>query len=331
MRVAILAAFAGTIGFAGPALALDKVTFGANWVADPEAGGYYQALVDGTFAKYGLDVTILPGGPTVNNGTRLVAGEIDFVMGGDMIGDFLAVRNNIPTIAVAAHFQKNPQVFMSHPGVGLDKWEELPKATAFVSSGAVNTFWAWMRLAYGFKDENIKPYNFNSAPFIVDPHSIQEGYLTSEPLDVERQGHFKPNIFLISNYGYTTYSTLVETRREMVEKHPDVVQRFVDASTIGWYHYLYGDNARANEAIKKENPAITDDQIAFSIAKMKEYGIVDSGDTLKLGVGAMTDERWKDFYDKMVKAGVVKGGIDYKKAYTLRFVNKGVGLDLRPK
>ena len=169
MRVAIMAALAGAIGFAGPAFALDKVTFGTNWVADPEAGGYYQALVDGTYAKYGLDVTIMQGGPTSNGGMLLIAGKIEFYMGGDMIGDFLAVQNNIPTIAVAAHFQKNPQIFMSHPGVGLDKWEDLPKANpAFVSAGAVNTFWAWMRLAYGFKDENIKPYNFNSAPFIVE-------------------------------------------------------------------------------------------------------------------------------------------------------------------
>ena len=200
----------------------------------------------------------------------------------------------------------------------------------YVSAGAVNTFWAWMRLAWGFKDENIKPYNFNAAPFIVDPHSIQEGYLTSEPLEVERQGRFKPNIFLLSDHGYTTYSTIAETRRDIVEKHPDLVQRFVDASTIGWYHYLYGDNAKANEAIKKENPEITDDQIAFSIAKMKEYGVVDSGDALRLGIGAMTDARWKDFFDKMVRAGVVKGSIDYKKAYTLQFVNKSVGLELRP-
>jgi NitT/TauT family transport system substrate-binding protein len=332
MRGAIIAALAGAIGFAGPALALDKVTFGTNWVADPEAGGYYQALVDGTYAKYGLDVTILQGGPTSNGGMLLIAGKIEFFMGGDMIGDFLAVQNNIPTIAVAAHFQKNPQIFMSHPGVGLDKWTDLPNANpAFVSAGAVNTFWAWMRLAYGFKDDNIKPYNFNSAPFIAEPRSIQQGYLTSEPLEVEKQGGFKPNVFLLADYGYDTYSTLVETRRELVEKHPDIVQRFVDASTIGWYHYLYGDNSKANEAIKRENPEITDDEIAFSIAKMKQYGIVDSGDALKLGIGAMTDQRWSDFYNTMVKAGVVKPGIDYKKAYTLQFVNKGVGLDLRPK
>ena len=332
MRIAIIAGLVGLAGLTQPAWAFDKVTFGTNWLADPEAGGYYQALVDGTYEKYGLDVTILQGGPTSNGGMLLIAGKIEFFMGGDMIGDFLAVQNNIPTITVAADFQKNPQCVMSHPGVGLDKWQDLPNANpAFVSAGAVNTFWAWMRLAYGFKDENIKPYNFNSAPFIVDRNSIQQGYITSEPFEVEKQGGFKPNVFLLADHGYTTYSTQIVTRREIVEKNPDLVQRFVSASAVGWYHYLYGDNGKANAAIKKENPEMTDEQIAFSIAKLKEYGIVDSGDALTKGIGAMTDKRWKDFYETMVNAGVVKAGIVYTQAYTLQFVNKGVGVDLRPK
>jgi NitT/TauT family transport system substrate-binding protein len=331
MRIAALAGLAGLVVMSAPAFALDKVTFATNWLADPEAGGYFQALVDGTYAKYGLDVTIMQGGPQSNGGMLLLAGKIEFFMGGDMIGDFLAVEQDIPTIAVAADFQKDPQMFMSHPGVGLDKWTDLPKATAYVSKGALSSYYAWMRLVWGFKDENVKPYNFNSASFIVDKHSIQQGYVTSEPYEVEKQGGFKPNIFMLSDYGYSTYATLIETRREIVAKNPDLVQRFVDASAIGWYHYLYGDNTKANEAIKKQNPEMTDDQIAFSIAKLKEYGIVDSGDALKLGIGAMTDARVKDFFDKMVKAGVVKADTDYKKAYTLQFVNKGVGLDLRPR
>ena len=330
MRIAAWAGLAGLIVLSGQAFALDKVTFATNWLADPEAGGYFQALVDGTYAKYGLDVTIMQGGPQSNGGMLLLAGKIEFFMGGDMIGDFLSVEQNIPTVVVAADFQKDPQMFMSHPGVGLDKWTDLPKATAFVSKGALSSFYAWMRLAWGFKDENVKPYNFNSASFIVDKNSIQQGYVTSEPYEVEKQAGFKPNIFLLSDQGYSTYSTLIETRREIVEKNPDLVQRFVDASAIGWYHYLYGDNKKANEAIKKENPEMTDEQIAFSIAKLKEYGIVDSGNSLKRGIGAMNDERVKDFFDKMVKVGVVKADTDYKKSYTLQFVNKGVGVDLRP-
>jgi NitT/TauT family transport system substrate-binding protein len=330
MRIAALAGLAALIALASPALALDKVTFATNWLADPEAGGYFQAVVDGTYAKYGLDVTIMQGGPQSNGGMLLIAGKIEFFMSGDMIGDFLSVEQNIPTIVVAADFQKDPQMFMSHPGVGLDKWTDLPKATAFVSKGALSTFYAWMRLAWGFKDENVKPYNFNSSSFIIDKNSIQQGYVTSEPFEVEKQAGFKPNIFLLSDQGYSTYATLIETRRDLVAKNPDLVQRFVDASAIGWYHYLYGDNAKANEAIKKENPEMTDEQIAFSIAKLKEYGIVDSGDSFKLGIGAMTDARVKDFFDKMVQAGVVKADTDYKKAYTLSFINKGVGIDLRP-
>jgi NitT/TauT family transport system substrate-binding protein len=326
--VAFVFLLAGVLS--SPALALDKVTFGTNWLADAEHGGYYQALVDGTYAKYGLDVTILQGGPQSNGGMLLVAGKIEFFMGGDMIGDFLAAEQGIPTVAVAADFQKSPEIFMSHPGVGLDKWTDLPKATAFVSGGALNTFYAWMRMAYGFKDENVKPYNFNSAPFIADPNSIQQGYITSEPFEVERQGGFKPKLFLLSDYGYSTYATLIETRRDFMEKNPDLVQRFVDASAIGWYHYLYGDNKEANALIKSENPEMTDAQIAFSIAELKRHGVVDSGDTLKLGIGAMTNARWKEFFDEMVKIGLVKADTDYKKAYTLQFVDKGVGVELRP-
>jgi NitT/TauT family transport system substrate-binding protein len=337
MRLAAMAGFAGLLSLSGlaaltgPALAADKVTFGTNWLAEAEHGGFYQAVADGTYAKYGLDVTISQGGPQANGGLLLATGKLDFYMGGNMILAFSAVEQKIPTIVVAAEFQKDPQMVMSHPGVGLDKWSELPKATAFIAKEGLVSFYAWMRVAYGFKDEKVKPYTFNPGPFIADKDSIQQGYVTSEPFAVEKQGGFKPNIFLFADYGYTSYATTIETRQEIIDTKPDLVQRFVDASAIGWYHYLYGDNKKANDLIKKDNPEMTDEQIAFSIAKMKEYGLVDSGDALKMGIGAMTDERIKDFFDKMVKAGVVNASIDYKKAYTLKFVDKGVGVDLRPK
>ncbi len=331
MRPVVWAGLAGLLALSSPASALDKVTFGTNWLAEAEHGGYYQAVVDGTYAKYGLDVTILQGGPQANNGLLLASGKIEFYMGGNMILGFSAVEQNIPIITVAADFQKDPQIFMSHPGVGLDKWTDLTNSPAFVGKEGLVSFYSWMKSAYGFKDENVKPYNFNAAPFIADKTSIQQGYVTAEPFEVEKQGGFKPNIFLLADHGYSTYATTIETRQDLVDKNPDLVQRFVDASAIGWYHYLYGDNSKANAAIKKDNPDISDEQIAFSFAKMKEYGLADSGDTLKLGIGAMTDARVKDFFDQMVKAGVLNASIDYKKAYTLKFVDKGVGLELRPK
>jgi NitT/TauT family transport system substrate-binding protein len=311
------------------AMALDKVRFGTNWLAEAEHGGFYQAVADGTYAKYGLDVEIVQGGPQAANQILLAAGKLDFYMGSSLIEAFDALKQNVPMVVVAATFQKDPQIVMSHPGVGLDKFEDLVNSPAYIGKGA--PFYEWMVSAYGFKEENVKPYTFNPQPFIADKHSIQQGYVTSEPYAVEKMGHFKPNIFLFADYGFSSYATTIETRADVVAKRADMVQRFVDASAIGWYHYLYGDNKKANDLIKKDNPEMTDDQIAFSIGKIKEYGLVDSGDALKLGIGAMTDARIKDFYEKMVKAGVVPAGLDYKKVYTLQFVNKGVGLDQKPK
>ena len=325
---AFLAIFAAGISCA-QAQALDKVRFGTNWVAEAEHGGYYQALADGTYKKYGLDVTIVPVGPNVNNRILLPVGKLDFFMSANSLQTFDAVQHNIPTIAVAASFQKDPQVLIAHPGV--KKLEDLKKLTLFVSKEGIVTYFQWLKQTYGFDEKKVKPYTFNAQPFLADKNSAMEGYVTSEPYAIEKQAHFKPAVFLLADHGFNSYSTLIETRRDLVQNKPDLVQRFVDASAIGWYHYLYGDPAPGNALIKKHNPEMTDDQLAYSIAKMREDGIVDSGDTVKLGIGAMTDARWKSFYDKMVKAGVVKAGLDYKRGYTLQFVNKGVGVNLRPK
>jgi NitT/TauT family transport system substrate-binding protein len=317
----------------GPAAAqtLDKVTFGTNWVAEGEHGGFYQALADGTYRKYGLDVTIIPGGPNANNRMLLVVGKIDFFMSANTLQGFDALERNVPTVEVAAMFQKDPQVLLAHPDRGIDKFADLKNLTLFVSSEGVATYYQWLKADFGFKDDKVKPYTFNPQPFLVDKASAMQGYVTSEPFAIEKEGKFKPKIFLLADEGFSAYSTLIETRRDLVEKKPDVVQRFVDASIVGWYNYLYGNNAPANALIKSQNPEMTDELLAYSLAKMKEYGIVDSGDTGTLGIGAMTDARMKDFFDKMVRAGVVKAGLDYRKSYTLQFVDKKVGLDLRPK
>jgi len=306
----------------------DKVSFGTNWVAEAEHGGFYQAVVDGTYAKYGLDVTIVPGGPQVNNRMLLLASKIDFFMSANSLQGFDAVAQNIPTLAVAAMFQKDPQVLLAHPGEA-DKFTDLKDLTLLVSSEGQQTYFKWMQAEFGFSPSKMKPYTFNPQPFLVDKKTAMQGYVTSEPFAIEKTGKFKPRIFLLADNGFNTYSTLIEARRETVEKRPDLVQRFVDASAIGWYHYLYGDNKAANALIKKHNPEMTDELLNYSVAAMKEYGIVDSGDTLKGGIGAMTDARMASFFDKMVRAGVVKAGTDYRKSYTLQFVNKGVGVDLR--
>ena len=337
-RVAIAATFyaavAGLLCAAATAQAqqpLDKVSFGTNWVAEAEHGGHYQALVDGTYKKYGLDVTIVPGGPNVNNRILLPVGKLDFFMSANTLQSFDAVEQSIPTLAVAAMFQKEPQVLIAHPDQGIDKFEDLKKLTLFISREGLASYFQWLKADFGFSEARVKPYTSNPQPFLVDKRSAMQGYVTSEPYAIEKRAGFKPKVFLLADQGFNSYSTLIETRRDLVEKKPDLVQRFVDASIIGWANYLYGDNTAANALIKKQNPEMTDELLAYSVAKMKEYGIVDSGDTRTLGIGAMTDARMKSFFDKMVRAGVVKPSLALDRSYTLQFVNKKVGLDLLPK
>ena len=300
--------------------ALDKVSFGTNWVAEAEHGGFYQAVADGTYRKYGLDVTIVSGGPNVNNRILLPVGKLDFFMSANSLQSFDAVEQKIPTVAVAAIFQKEPQVLIAHPDQNIKEFADLKNLTLFVSKEGVATYFQWLKADYGFNEAQVKPYTFNPQPFV-----------TSEPFAIEKQTRVAPKVFLLADQGFNAYSTLIETRRDLVEKKPDLVQRFIDASAIGWYNYIYGDNKAGNAMIKKFNPEMTDELLAYSVAKMKEYGIVDSGDTVSMGIGAMTDQRMADFFQKMVRAGVVKPTVDYRKSYTLQFVNKKVGLELRPK
>ncbi len=329
LRMTYIAWLAAVLVFSAHAQNLDKVSFGTNWVAEAEHGGFYQALADGTYRKYGLDVTIVPGGPNVNNRILLAAGKLDFFMSANSLQAFDAAEQNIPTLVVAAMFQKDPQVLIARPDVA--KFEDLKNLTLFISKEGMASYYQWLKADFGFKESQVKPYTFNPQPFLADPRSAMQGYVTSEPYAIEKQAKFKPKIFLLADYGFDSYSTLIETRRDLVEKKPDLAQRFVDASIIGWYNYLYGDNKAANALIRKHNPEMSEELIAYSIAKMKEYGIVDSGDALKLGIGALTDARMKNFFDKMARVGVVKPNVDYKRAYSTQFVNKGVGLNLRPK
>jgi len=326
-----IGAMLAAVGLASPAAALDEVTFGTNWLAQAEHGGFYQAIADGTYEKHGLKVTIRQGGPQAGNQALLIAGKIQFYMQGNMLSPFDAAEQGIPVIEVAAIFQKEPQVLLAHPDAGVEKFEDLAKLpTLFLSKDGYSSYFLWMKSAFeGFNDAQYKPYTFNPAPFIADKQSAQQGYITSEPYAIEKEAGWAPKLFLLADEGFNTYSTLIEGMKDYVDANPDITKRFVEASIIGWYNYLYGDNAAANALIKTDNPEMTDEQIAFSIAKMKDYGIVDSGDTETMGIGCMTDERQKDFYEKMVKAGVVKAGIDYTTTYTTEYVCKGLGLDLK--
>jgi NitT/TauT family transport system substrate-binding protein len=316
-------------GSAFAAAAQDKVVLATNWRAQPGHGGFYQALADGTYKKYGLDVEIQQGGPQVNNRPMLPAGKVDFLMTGNMLMAFDNIKQKVPTVVVAAYFQKDPQAIIAHPGQGIEKFSDLTKAkTVLLAKDGQISYWQWMKKAYGMRDEQVRPYNYSLSQFLADKQSVQQAYATSEPLAVEKQAGFKPVVLSLADAGWSTYGMVIETRQELVKSKPDLVRRFVEASNIGYYNYLYGDRKAADALIKKINPDIGDDYIEKSMPILRAH--IDVGDAVAQGIGAISDARMKDFYDKTVAAGLYKPtDFNYAEAYTTQFVNKGTGLELR--
>jgi NitT/TauT family transport system substrate-binding protein len=307
------------------AQAADKVKFQLSWRPQAEHGCYYQAIGTGIYAKHGLDVTVVPGGPQINTQQILVSGTVEFAMGSNSFTPLNYVNNNIPFLAIATVFQKDPQGLMTHPGVGLDTLESLKGVPTFVSGVAKSTWWNFLRVKFGFPEEQMRPYTFNLAPWLNDKKTAQQAFITNEPYQAELAG-VKPNFFLFADYGYADYAYTIETSRALVEQKPDLVQRFVNASIEGCYSYLHGDPTPGNKLILEANPQMTTENLLYSIKLQRERGLVDGGDAAKLGIGAMTDERWKQFFDVMVEAGLYPATLDYKRGYSLQFVNKGYGM-----
>lgn len=300
----------------------ERVVFATNWKAQAAHGGFYQALVDGSYAAHGLDVEIRQGGPQVNNRPLLAAGRIDFLMAGNLLHAFDNVKNGVPTVAVAAIFQKDPQALIAHPGQGYEDFAALKDApVVLVAKDAQFTWWQWLKAEHGFRDEQLRPYNFSLSGFLANPRAVQQGYSVAEPIYVRRQGGFEPVVHLLADHGFSTYSTLIETRAATVRDRPELVQRFVDASIAGWRSYLHGDRTAANARMLADNPELTIEEIEASVALMQAQGIVESGDALEHGIGAMRPERVTSFLEKMVRAGLYREGeVDVSKVADYRFV-----------
>ncbi|WP_291297989.1 ABC transporter substrate-binding protein [Elioraea sp.] len=304
---------------------LDKVIFQTDWRAQAEHGGYYQALAAGLYRRAGIDAEIRMGGPQQNPAQLLLAGRVDMIMS----NGFQAlnyVRENIPFLAIGAIFQKDPQVLMTHEGNGINGFEDMRGRPILIGAAGRVTYWPFLRAKFGFRDEQIRPYTFNLAPFLQDRMAIQQGFLSSEPF-AAREAGAKPKVFLIADAGYENYQTTIEASRRMITEKRDLVQRFVNATLEGWSQYMRKqDTGAANALIIRDNPEMTQAKIDYAIDSMNRNGIVLSGDAERLGIGAMTAERWKRFYDTMVGAGVYPAGMAIENAYSLDFVNKRVGL-----
>jgi NitT/TauT family transport system substrate-binding protein len=315
-RFACLATAAALSLFAGAASAADKITFLTSWYAQAEHGGFYQAKATGLYEKAGLDVTIRMGGPQVNGLQLLLAGEGDIMMGYDF-QVLNSIAKGIPVITIAASFQKDLQGIMAHEHVkGLD---DLKDKTILVATPGRTSWWPWMKRKYGLSDAQTQAYTFNLQPFFNDKNIVQQSYPSSEPFQAMQKG-VQVKFFLNADNGYPPYGTTMVTTTKLVNEKPDVARRFVRASIEGWKSYLKGDPSPANALIKADNPKMSDEQIAFGIKRLNELEVADGGDAKTMGMGIITEVRWKATYELMVQEGLLPAGTDWKKGFTTTFV-----------
>jgi NitT/TauT family transport system substrate-binding protein len=297
---------------------LTPIKFATDWHAQAEQGGFYQALATGEYSKRGLDVTIVQGGPSVNVPQLLASHAVDLGMGSNSFIVMNLAQEKAPVKAVAAYMQKDPQVLIAHEGQGIRSIADMKGHPILLSDASVTAFWVWLKAKYGFTDSQVRKYTFNSAPFLSDKRVIQQGYLTSEPYTLETQAHVKPAVFLLADEGYPGYAAMALASDKLIQENPKAVQAFVEGSAAGWKSYLEGDPRPGDALILKDNPEMTQDVLDQARAKMKEHGIVGSGEA----VGAMTDARWKAFFDVASAQGVYPKTMDYRQGYTLQFLGK---------
>ena len=298
------------------AAANESVSFATDWRAQAEQGGFYQALATGLYAKHGLDVKIRQGGPQTNTSQLIAAGAVDFAMASNafFVANFVAAH--APVVAVMASFQKDPQVLITHPREDVKSIADLKGKPVMISKDTMTAFWPWLRQKFGFSDSQIRPYSFNVAPFLADAKAAQEGYLGSEPFQIEKASGQKPQVFLLADYGYPGYAAMVVTTQKLIDRKPEIVRAFVAASIEGWHDYLEGDPTPGNTAIKAANPDMTDDLLAYGIAQLKNHAIVETG----VAIGTMTDERWRDFLAQMSRTGVYPADLPIQTGYRLDFL-----------
>ena len=312
-----LAAGLLALGAIAPAHADEKFVYMTNWFAEAEHGGFYQAVATGLYKKAGLDVTIKMGGPQVNIFQLMAAGQADCVMGSSDLQIMQTREGGVPITTVAALMQKDPQVLIAHEDV--KTFDQLKGKTILIAASANQGYWPWVKTKFGLSDAQTRPYTFNIQPFVADKNTVQQGYITSEPYAIQKAG-VKANVLVFSDFGYPAYATTVSCMDKTVKDRKAAVAAFVKASAEGWKSYL-ADPAPANALIKKDNPEMTDDQLAYSVAKLKESGMVTGGDAGKLGIGVITDARAKASYDFLVSAKLLDPSkVKLADTYTTEFI-----------
>ena len=293
-----------------------RLRFALDWRAQADHGGFYQALASGAYEKRGLNVQIVQGGPAVNVPQLLASGAVELGMASNSFTPMNLVASGAPVRAVAAFFQKDPQILMAHPDDALRTIADLAERPFLIAQAGIETFWVWLKATYGFTDAQLRPYAYDPAAFIANARAVQQGFLTSDPYTIEQAADFEPKVFLLADEGYPSYGAIVLAPNAFARDNAAALRSFIAGSAEGWRDYIRGDASAGDALIRRDNPDMSQDQLDQARERLRDRAVVDGGDAALYGLGALTAERWQAFFEVTSKAGVYEPGLNWRDAFT---------------
>lgn len=297
-----------------------RLRFATDWHARAEHGGFYQALAGGAYARRGLNVQIVQGKPGVNVPQLLASGAVELGLGSDSFIPLNLVAEGAPVKAVAAFFQKDPQVLLTHPDSALTSIAGLRGRPFLLTDAAVATFWIWLKARYGFTDDQLQPFDYDPAPFIADARAVQQGYLGTDPYAIKQIADFTPQVFPLADEDYLSYATMVLAPNAFARDNAAALRSFIAASAEGWRDYIHGDARAADALIRRDNPGMTQALLDHGRQALKDSSTVDGGDAALYGLGTMTEDRWRTFFESMSAAGVYPLTLNWREAFTTQYL-----------
>ncbi|MBN8552253.1 MAG: ABC transporter substrate-binding protein [Caulobacterales bacterium] len=294
-----------------------RIRFAIDGAAQAAHAGFYQAVANGSYSRRDLTVEIIQGGPSVDVPQLLASGQVELGMGANAFIPMNLTAEGAPVSVVAAFFQKDPQVLIAHPDPALTSIANLAGRPLLLSETAVASVWIWLKARYGFTDDQLRPYTSDPAVFLADPRAVQDGSLTIDPYIIETAGGVEPRVFLLADEGYPSYANLLLAPDGLIRDNRSVVARFIEGSVEGWQSYLNDDPTPAETLIKRANPQMTQELLAWARRNLMANEIVVSPGGR---IGDMTAARWEEFFQVAAEAGAYEAGVDWRSAFTLDFL-----------
>ena len=296
--------------------AIDDVDLALNWLPEAEHGGFYAADIHGLFAARKLRVKIISGGPGVPVIQNVASGKAMFgVANADQV--LLNRAQEADVVAIFAPLQQSPRCIMVHKKSGVTKFDDLKDMTLAINPN--QTFLGFLKKRQPLTDVRITQYTGSVAPFLQDERMGQQAYVFSEPFVAQKQGAEPVNL-MVSDLGFSPYTSVLLTRAEVIATQPVLVRRVVEASVLGWRKYL-DEPAQTNKHIHSLNQEMGLDILEFGATTIKP--LCENGLSSPDRLGEMTLERWKTLAEQLVEGGALKpDSADPAKAFDTSFLPK---------